>query len=97
MTEHIADGLHGLSFEHGLIQLRSRHAWLEAHSESEEQPTGSGSTTDRKVLKNFKMTISSFYILLYASKKRTLTYFITSQIAFSRKSGQTGTTHRSER
>ena len=69
LTEHIADGLHGLSFEHGLIQLRSRHAWLEAHSESEEQPTGSGSTMDRKVSKNFKMTISSFYILFDVLKK----------------------------
>ena len=26
------------------MQLLSRHAWLEAHSKSEEQPTGAGSS-----------------------------------------------------
>ena len=43
-VEHMADGLHGLSFVQGFIQLLSRHAWFVAHSESDEQPIGSGST-----------------------------------------------------
>ena len=42
----MADGLQGLSFVQGLIQLLSRHAWFEAHSKSDEQPIGSGSTIE---------------------------------------------------
>ena len=49
----MADGLQGLSTEQILIQLLSRHAWLVAHSKSEEQPIGSGSP--RKSCFEFKL------------------------------------------
>ena len=59
LAEHIAVSLQGLSAIHGLIQLLLWQAWLGEHSESDEQPIGSGST-------NIKYTNISFkarYIL----------------------------------
>ena len=47
VTLHWAVELHGSSYEQGLTQALFLHAWLEAHSSSDEQPISIGETKIR--------------------------------------------------